>query len=63
MAEPRLPQNITELEALLSEPYPEDIDFAGRLDGDVIILGAGGKMGPTLAKRIARSFRQAASKA
>jgi nucleoside-diphosphate-sugar epimerase len=62
MAKLEMPQSVEELEALLSEPYPDDVEFAGRLDGDVIILGAGGKMGPTLAKRIALSFRQAGSK-
>lgn len=62
MAEMKIPANVEELEAILSEPYPEDVEFAGRLDGDVIILGAGGKMGPTLAMRIGRSLRLAGSK-
>ncbi len=50
-----IPTNVDELEDRLSMPYPEDIEFARRLDGDVIILGAGGKMGPTLARRIAEA--------
>ena len=62
MTELKLPADIEELERLLSEPYPEDIEFARRLDGDVIILGAGGKMGPTLARRIEQSLRRADSK-
>lgn len=45
----------------LSSPYPEDVDLAGRLDGDVLVLGAGGKMGPTLVMRIVRAFREARS--
>jgi len=61
MAEMKLPGSVEELETLLSEPYPEDVEFAGRLDGDVIILGAGGKMGPTLALRIEQSLRLAGS--
>lgn len=43
----------------LSEPYEEDVEFARRLDGDVMVLGAGGKMGPTLVKRIQRAIREA----
>lgn len=50
------------LEDLLSEPYPEDVVHAGELRGDVAVLGAGGKMGPTLVKRIARSLKQAGSR-
>jgi nucleoside-diphosphate-sugar epimerase len=47
-----------QLEDLLSAPYPEDIAAAQALDGDVLILGAGGKMGPTLARRIRRALPQ-----
>lgn len=50
-----------DLEDLLSRPYPEDIDLAGRLDDDVVVLGAGGKMGPTLVQRIVRAFEAAGS--
>lgn len=46
---------------VLSTPTPEDIEFAGRLDGDVLVLGAAGKMGPTLVRRIASSLRSAGS--
>lgn len=47
------------LEDVLSEPYPEDVEFGRQLDGDVMVLGAGGKMGPTLIKRIVRAVREA----
>jgi nucleoside-diphosphate-sugar epimerase len=57
-----LPKDVEELETLLSDPYPEDIEFARRLEGDVIILGAGGKIGPTLARRIAAAVKQAGAK-
>lgn len=50
-----------ELEDVLSEPYPEDVEWARRLDGDVLVLGAGGKMGPTLTRRIVRAAEQARS--
>jgi len=55
-------QAITTEEALadkLSEPYPEDVDFAGELEGDVMVLGAAGKMGPTLIRRIMRASDRA----
>jgi hypothetical protein len=44
-----------ELEALLSRPSAADVDFARTLGGDVVVLGAGGKMGPSLARRVRRS--------
>ena len=39
----------TQLEYELSEPGDEDVALMRRLDGDILILGVGGKMGPTLA--------------
>lgn len=41
-----------QLDQCLIAPSAADVEFAGRLEGDVVILGAGGKMGPTLAKRL-----------
>ena len=43
------------LEALLSRPSLADVGFARTLAGDVVVLGAGGKMGPSLARRVRRS--------
>jgi len=40
------------LEGLLSRPSLADVEFLGGLRGDVIVLGAGGKMGPSLARRL-----------
>lgn len=51
---------VAELEDRLSEPTPGVIETLGRLDGDLIVLGAGGKMGPSLA-RMARRASDAAS--
>jgi nucleoside-diphosphate-sugar epimerase len=48
-----------ELEELLSRPSSADVDFARSLDGDVAVLGAGGKMGPSLARRVRRAFDEA----
>lgn len=43
-----------ELEHLLSEPTPDlDADLSA-LDGDILVLGAGGKMGPSLARMAVR---------
>ena len=39
-----------ELDDILSEPTPELVEELGALDGDILVLGAGGKMGPTLAR-------------
>jgi nucleoside-diphosphate-sugar epimerase len=47
-----LPDRIADteqLDDLLSEPTEAVIDTLGHLNGDLIILGVGGKMGPTLA--------------
>jgi hypothetical protein len=52
-------QNEDELEAALSEPTPEVVETLCRLRGDVILLGAGGKMGLSLA-RMARRASDAA---
>jgi len=53
------PQSIDELEELLSRPTPRVVDVLRQTDGDVIILGVGGKMGPTLARMVQRGFEQA----
>jgi dTDP-4-dehydrorhamnose reductase len=44
-----------QLEDALSAPNAADIEFMSRLAGDIVILGAGGKMGPSLAARIKRA--------
>jgi NAD-dependent epimerase/dehydratase family protein len=48
-----------ELEERLSRPTPADIAALAGLDGDLIILGAGGKMGPSLARLARRASDQA----
>ena len=52
-------RDLTELEERLSEPTPGVIDTLGKLQGDVMVLGAAGKMGPTLT-RMARRASDAA---
>ncbi len=44
-----------QLEEKLSDPNASDVDLMSRLSGDVIVLGAGGKMGPSLARRCKRA--------
>src|SRR5262245_10293501 len=48
-------ENERQLEEKLSAPNALDVEMARRLPGDVIVLGAGGKMGPSLAKLARRA--------
>lgn len=57
-----MPQNLTELEDLLTEPNAADIAAASELGGDVLVLGAGGKMGPSLVVRMKRAIAAAGLK-
>ena len=62
---PALPPSIEDeahLEALLSEPSPAAVAAISRLKGDVILLGVGGKMGPTLARMTRRALDATGSK-
>ncbi len=47
------------LEELLSRPDPALVEVMGKLDGDLIILGVAGKMGPTLARLARRALEEA----
>ena len=49
------PRTEVELDDRLSEPRDATIDALRRAPGDVVVLGAGGKMGPTLARMAARA--------
>ncbi len=48
-------ENVEQLEDLLSEPRDYVIEALARVEGDIIVLGAGGKMGPTLARMARRA--------
>src|SRR5579864_3942730 len=52
----------TELEERLSRPTEADTAVMAALDGDLIILGVGGKMGPSLAKLARRACDQGSVK-
>ncbi len=44
-----------ELEDFMTAPGPELVRELGALDGDILVLGVGGKMGPTLARMAKRA--------
>ncbi len=48
-------RDVAELEDLLSEPPEATVRSLGGLDGDIVILGVTGKMGPTLARMAKRA--------
>ncbi len=52
-------KDVEQLEELLSRPTPGVVEAMGRVEGDLIVLGAGGKIGPSLA-RMARRASEAA---
>ena len=55
-------QNVAELEELLSRPREADIAAMADLKGDLLILGVGGKMGPSLAGLARRASDKAGVK-
>lgn len=50
-------RTIAELEAFLAAPSQELIDDLAKVDGDIIVLGVGGKMGPSLARLASQAIR------
>lgn len=56
---PEFINSVEQLEDLLSEPTPQVIDTLGNLSGDILVLGVGGKMGPTLARMAVRASQAA----
>ena len=52
-------RDVDHLEDLLSEPSPGLIETVKQIDGDFIVLGVGGKMGPTLARMLRRALEAA----
>jgi dTDP-4-dehydrorhamnose reductase len=55
-------RDVAQLEEFLSAPSEAVIHALGRLDGDIVILGVGGKMGPTLAAMAKRASVAAGNK-
>jgi nucleoside-diphosphate-sugar epimerase len=60
---PPAPTDETELDELLSRPRAETVAALEACDGDVVVLGAGGKMGPTLTQLVARAAAVADARA
>src|SRR5690242_14406548 len=54
--------DVESLEENLSRPTAGVIDVMRRMEGDVIVLGVGGKMGPTLARMVRRASDEAGVK-
>jgi nucleoside-diphosphate-sugar epimerase len=52
-------KTIEELEARMTEPSDELIRDIKELDGDILLLGIGGKMGPTLGKLAVNAVKEA----
>jgi nucleoside-diphosphate-sugar epimerase len=55
MPYPEFIETEEQLEDVLSTPFPQDIEAMKALEGDIMLLGAGGKMGPSLARLAKRS--------
>jgi len=48
-------ETVEHLEDVMTAPSPALIDDLARVPGDIIVLGVGGKMGPTLARMAKRA--------
>jgi nucleoside-diphosphate-sugar epimerase len=55
-------RNVAELEDRLSQPIDADASAMAALSGDLLILGVGGKMGPSLARLASRASDLAATR-
>lgn len=53
---PKTIQTLSELEDLLSKPTQQVVQYVNTLDGDIILLGAAGKMGFSLARMLKRAL-------
>jgi nucleoside-diphosphate-sugar epimerase len=59
---PETVQTVEQLELMLSEPTEQVVEAIAKLDGDLLILGVAGKMGPTLARMARRAYEMAGVK-
>ncbi len=59
MSRPSAVADVGQLEELLSTPGPELVAEAARWEDGLLVLGAGGKMGPTLCRMAARALAAA----
>ena len=56
---PEAIRDVDHLDQLLSAPTPRLVDLFSRLEGDLIVLGVAGKMGPSLAWMARRAYDEA----
>ena len=52
-------ETVEQLEDVLSQPTPEVVAALGEMEGDLVILGVGGKIGPSLARMARRALDEA----
>ena len=52
---PAAPRDVEDLEERLSRPTPDVVADLAAVEGDIMVLGVGGKMGPTLARMARRA--------
>ncbi|WP_164667762.1 NAD-dependent epimerase/dehydratase family protein [Virgibacillus doumboii] len=52
-------QTIEDLDEIMTKPSPRLINDVKKIPGDIMILGVGGKMGPSLAKQARRAIDEA----
>jgi len=60
---PPIVQSEEELDELLSRPTARTIETVGRFEGDILVLGVAGKIGPSLARMAVRAVRAAGKSA
>lgn len=56
---PKIIDSVAELEDLMTRPTTDLVEALATLEGDLMILGVGGKTGPTLARLAKRAFQEA----
>ncbi len=61
LLQPQHIEDSEQLEEVMSRPTPEVVEAIGETSGDLLILGVGGKMGPTLAKLAKRAIDESGS--
>ena len=57
------PRTEEELEELLSRPTPDVVSSVARSSGDIVVLGASGKMGPSLSRMLRRALDESGRRA
>ncbi len=55
-------ESVEQLDDLLSDPSPALVETLSKTRGDVAVLGVGGKMGPSLARMVARALAVAGNR-